>query len=148
MEYCPNGNLSDLIKKYNKLDENTAMHIILQLLSALIYLHLTKHILHRDLKTKNIMFDQHYNIRLIDFGFSKQFEPENTVLHTNCGTPTYMTPEIIQDKSYNSQCDIWSSGIILYEMLMGKSLLKIQAKLKFSKKYYTKNLTILIFPVI
>jgi serine/threonine protein kinase len=66
------------------------------------------------------MLDQFYNMRIIDFGLSKTFQSNNTMFHTWCGTPLYMAPEVILPKTYNSKCDIWSSGIILYEMLFGK----------------------------
>lgn len=120
MEYCSNGNLHDLIQNFQKIEHKNAMYIFIQLVSVLEYLHLTKHIIHRDLKPKNILFDKNYNIRLIDFGFSKKFQAKNEMFHTFCGTSEYMSPEMIQGQSYSTKTDVWSLGIILYEMIVGK----------------------------
>jgi serine/threonine protein kinase len=76
MEYLPNGNLHDFIRKNNKLEENYAKRLFLQLISVLDYLHNQKYIVHRDLKSENIMLDKYYNIRVIDFGFSKTFQSD------------------------------------------------------------------------
>jgi serine/threonine protein kinase len=86
MEYCPNGSLRQLIKKSEKLDEKNAMYIFIQLVSVLEYLHLTKHIIHRDLKARNIMFIMGSNAGLMDFHFSKKFLPENEKFQTSWST--------------------------------------------------------------
>ena len=86
MEYLPNGSLDKYIKDNGPLSEQTTMKYFVQLFSVLSYLHKTVHIMHRDLKAENILLDSNYNIRIIDFGLSKQFEDESSVFRTLCGT--------------------------------------------------------------
>jgi serine/threonine protein kinase len=66
------------------------------------------------------MLDENYNIRVIDFGLGKGFESDNSLLYTRCGSFASSAPEIILNQPYNHKCDIWSLGIIFYEMLFGK----------------------------
>jgi serine/threonine protein kinase len=66
------------------------------------------------------MLDKNYNIRVIAFGFSKSFQSDYSLFSTTCGSPSYVAPEIISSQYYDIKCDIWSSGIILYEMICGK----------------------------
>jgi serine/threonine protein kinase len=120
MEYLPNGTLHEFIKKYQKFEEDHAKRLFLQLIAVLDYLHHKKHIVHRDLKSENIMLDKNYNIRVVDFGFSRTFQSDDSLFYTKCGSLSFVAPEIIFGQPYNSKCDIWSSGIILYHMLCGK----------------------------
>jgi serine/threonine protein kinase len=119
MEYLPNGNLFDYIVKQKKLKENDAKRIFLRLIFVLDYLHNEKHIVHRDLKPQNIMFDKNYNIRIIDFDFCINIQSD-TAIQGRCGSPSFTAPEILSGRPYNSKCDIWSTGIILYQMICGK----------------------------
>jgi serine/threonine protein kinase len=120
MEYSPNGDLSSLIKKNNCIPEERAKQIFLQLIAALFYLYQEKHVAHRDIKAENIIFYRYDNIRLIDFGFSKVFTLNNQMFQTKCGTPFYLPPEVINGMFYDSRCDIWSAGMLLYHMVSGK----------------------------
>jgi MAP/microtubule affinity-regulating kinase len=77
-------------------------------------------IAHRDVKLENIIIDQNDNIKLIDFGFSCFSKPEEK-LKVFCGTPSYMSPEIVSRREYyGPPTDIWATGILLYAMLCGK----------------------------
>lgn len=116
LEYCENGDLYNFLKK-RPLKEEYCKRYMKQISYGLKYL-LSKNIIHRDLKPQNILIDKNYNIKLSDFGFARYYE-EDTLLKTLCGTPLYMAPEIMNYKDYDDKADLWSVGIILYEMLYG-----------------------------
>ena len=78
-----------------------------------------KEIPHRDLKPDNIMVTPKRKIKIVDLGTSKQLE-EDEKTRTMCGTPYFLPPEIAKRKKYNKKCDIWSLGITLYFMFLGK----------------------------
>jgi serine/threonine protein kinase len=126
LEYAPDGNLSDYLKRKGPIGEAYAKVYMKQLSLGLHYL-LTRSnpIIHRDLKPQNILMFGDYGIKLTDFGFARNIQA-NDLLNTFCGTPLYMAPELLlpsKDKSnkiYTSKVDLWSIGIILYEMLTGK----------------------------
>lgn len=92
--------------------------IMVQLFLALEHAH-KKGILHRDVKPANIFFTKLGLVKLGDFGFSKQFEEtlSNPVGQTLCGTPYYLSPEMWKAQRYNKKADVWSLGIVLYEMM-------------------------------
>ena len=82
------------------------------------YLH-TKKIAHRDIKLDNIMVNENYDVKIIDFGFSL-FTTKNKKLNLHCGTPSYMAPELVAKKDYlGSPVDVWALGVLLYKMLTG-----------------------------
>jgi len=117
-EYCSNGSLFDYISKCESLYEHEAIEFFRQLISGVECLH-KMGICHRDLNTQNILLDDDYNIKIADFGISAIFEQGQT-LKTRCGTPQYMAPEIVQNKSYAAApADIWSCGVIFFEMVNG-----------------------------
>ena len=117
MEYCENGSLNDMLLGRNKLNEKQASVIIFETLIALIDLK-SKGIIHRDLKLDNILIDIHGHVRLADFGLAKIHE--NEALKTSCGTPLYVSPELILKEKYDERTDIWSLGVIFYYLLYGK----------------------------
>ena len=114
MEYCKNGELFDKINSSGPLPEKEAGRIFNQILSALIYLK-SNGVSHRDIKPENVLFDENWNVKLIDFGFSCQADKfRKTVL----GTPSYTPPEIVRKVSYDPElADVWSLGVTLYAML-------------------------------
>jgi serine/threonine protein kinase len=119
MEYAQHGNLLNYINKRGRLTEELARRYFAELISVLDYLHNQSRVAHRDIKCENLLFDEHNNIRVIDFGLSNVFTPDNPKLQTACGSPSYVAPEIIQGQSYTHSADIWSSGIVLYAMCSG-----------------------------
>uniref|UniRef100_A0AAY5EHL4 Serine/threonine-protein kinase Nek8 n=1 Tax=Electrophorus electricus TaxID=8005 RepID=A0AAY5EHL4_ELEEL len=111
MEYAPGGTLAEYIQKRcnSLLDEDTILHFFVQILLALYHVH-NRLILHRDLKTQNILLDKHQMILKIgDFGISK-------ILVSKIGTPCYISPELCEGKPYNQKSDIWALGCVLYEL--------------------------------
>jgi serine/threonine protein kinase len=119
MEFLPNGDPRDRLNKTGPLAEDTVRYYFLQLVWALEYLHLEKHVAHRDLKCENILFDKYDNLRLIDFGLSRMSEGGSD-FSSVCGSPSYVAPEIIQHMPYKLSADIWSLGIVLYAMAVGQ----------------------------
>ena len=119
MEYLKGHDLSKIIslKDYNDFNENQMGQIIHQLLKALSFIH-SKNIIHRDIKPENILFSDKRNIfslKLIDFGLATFSEQEKKIV----GTPMYMSPEMI-DGNGTYVSDIWSVGVVVYQMITGK----------------------------
>ncbi|XP_053130974.1 serine/threonine-protein kinase Nek8 isoform X2 [Hemicordylus capensis] len=117
MEYAPGGTLAEFIHKRGNslLDEETILHFFVQILLALHHVH-AKQILHRDLKTQNILLDKHHMIvKIGDFGISKILSSKSKA-YTVVGTPCYISPELCEGKPYNQKSDIWALGCVLYEL--------------------------------
>jgi len=117
MEYCEGGHLGNLLKN-KPISEKEAKNYMKQIANGLQYL-MDNSILHRDLKPQNIMVNKDNNLKIADFGFARYFQVD-TVAETLCGTPLYMAPEIMKDRKYNYKSDLWSVGVILYQMVYGK----------------------------
>ncbi|KAJ6591616.1 kinase-like domain-containing protein [Mycena vulgaris] len=140
MEYCGGGDLSTVIKqavKQNRpISEDAVWAYFMQILLALNHCHNTgghgrtasagsaseiegkerrAQILHRDLKPDNVFLDESNTVKLGDFGLSKQLA-QATFANTYVGTPYYMSPELMQEKAYDSKSDIWSLGCVIYEL--------------------------------
>ena len=119
MEFCPNGELFQHIVDNGKLSEQEGQTIVLQLFSALDYLH-KQGIAHRDLKPENLLLSESGSLKISDFGLSK-YVGERGIANTPCGSPCYASPECVSGKPYNAiASDIWSSGVILYAALTGQ----------------------------
>ena len=117
MEYADDGDLSSKIKYNIKnhlvFEESTIWKILIQLLEGLKYLN-TKKIMHRDLKSANLFLTKKGVLKIGDLNVSKIAKLGMAV--TQIGTPFYAAPEIWQDKAYDYKCDIWSCGVIIYEI--------------------------------
>lgn len=122
MEYCEGGDINQLIKRYKKSNEHIPEDIIwkifTQVLLAIHAIHNHKEgkILHRDIKPSNIFLDKDNNIKLGDFGLSRELSVESKFAYSHVGTPYYMSPEQIDETKYNEKSDIWSLGCFLYEL--------------------------------
>ncbi len=123
MAYCAGDTLADYLREQSgRLDERTAWFFLKQMAEGLKHLH---HMLiwHRDLKPANLLLaDKSEMPRLViaDFGFSRQMWSPSAKASTLCGTVWYAAPEVLNGEQYDSRCDMWSVGAILFEMLAGK----------------------------
>ena len=126
--------LGDLTKFLNKrpLKEKYCKKYLRQLSYALKYL-LENNILHRDLKPQNILMSVSHNIIVTDFGFARTIQ-DNMLITTLCGSPMYMAPEIFNRQTYNTKSDLWSVGIIMYEMIYGHTPYKVSNFIELVKK--------------
>lgn len=118
MQCMAGGELFERVTKCKRFSEGSAADAIRQMLLAVSYLH-SHRIVHRDLKLENFLYDTEgsTHLKLIDFGFSKFFNSKER-MHTSCGTLAYVAPEVL-GKSYTSQCDMWSMGVIAFILLSG-----------------------------
>lgn len=118
MEYIDGGELFDFISKQKNqvFSEKTAYEFMFKLFSAVSHMH-AQGIVHRDIKAENIMLNKQQELKLIDFGLSKRQQGKKK-LHTVAGTPYYMAPEVL-DGTYDSKCDTWSLGCLLYVFMSG-----------------------------
>jgi serine/threonine protein kinase len=120
-EYCNQGDLGSYIKrKKNELTEEQALLIFLEICEGYKELH-KNNIMHRDLKPDNILISDGI-IKISDFSFARLFEGEKTDKHfySFVGTPFYTAPQILDGQEYSSKCDVWSLGMIFYQMLTGR----------------------------
>ncbi|KAK9902575.1 hypothetical protein M0R45_001510 [Rubus argutus] len=109
------------IKQGGRLTETEGRKLFQQLIDGVSYCH-KQGVFHRDLKLENILLDSTGNIKICDFGFSAlpQHFRSDGLLHTACGTPNYVAPEILANKGYDgAAADIWSCGVILFAILSG-----------------------------
>ena len=115
MEYANCGNLFHYVKHRRGLNEKEAFKFFIQVCNAVMFLH-RNNLIHRDLKPENILLVDNDKIKLCDFGWCTQIASEQN-RSTYCGTLEYMAPEMIMEQQYNKAIDIWSLGILLYELI-------------------------------
>lgn len=121
LEFVTGGELFDKIVHQGRLSENESRRYFQQLIDAVDYCH-SKGVYHRDLKPENLLLDAKGNLKISDFGLSAL--PQQTradgLLHTTCGTPNYVAPEVLGHKGYDGAvADVWSCGVIFYVLMAG-----------------------------
>lgn len=116
MELCSGGMLTDWNKTYRSFGEKLA--VLKQIVEGLHHLHSIGFV-HRDIKPQNILLDPSGCVKIADFGFACEFV-QGSMMDTLCGSPMYMAPEILLQKPYDNKVDVWSIGILSYELLTGR----------------------------
>ncbi|KAJ0409487.1 hypothetical protein P43SY_002377 [Pythium insidiosum] len=119
LEYCAGGDLAAVMKSTRGLAEEQARVYMSQLASGLQFLR-SQNVVHRDLKPANLLLSSknqaNAKLKIADFGFARELQSES-LAESVVGSPLYMAPELLEYKSYDAKADLWSVGIILYEML-------------------------------
>ena len=127
LEFVSGGELFDKIVDAGKFEEKMARYYFRQLVHGVKFCH-DQGVCHRDLKPENLLLDTDNNLKISDFGLSafslsqsaEEHTPVAQLLHTTCGTPNYVAPEVLADRGYDGKAaDVWSIGVILYVLLAG-----------------------------
>lgn len=116
LEYAKHGSLYKLLKERERFDEKTVAIYIRDLTRALVYCH-TKKVIHRDIKPENLLIGHNGELKIADFGWSVHSPSSRRM--TLCGTLDYLSPEMIEGKPHSYAVDIWSLGVLCYELLVG-----------------------------
>ncbi|KAK5131714.1 hypothetical protein BJ546DRAFT_721991 [Cryomyces antarcticus] len=120
LEYCPGDELYNHLLENGRMEAAKVQKIFTQLIGAVSYVH-NMSCVHRDLKLENILLDKHGNVKLVDFGFTREYEGKASYLQTWCGTVCYSAPEMLKGEKYaGEKVDVWSLGVILYALLCGE----------------------------
>ena len=117
MEFCEGGDLAQYIKQQGSkpLNENKIWKFLIQICLGLAYIH-QKKVLHRDIKSMNVFLSKQEDVRIGDLGVAKILADTGNFAHTMIGTPYYLSPEMCEEKPYNSKSDVWALGCVIYEM--------------------------------
>jgi len=116
MEYLPGGCLTDLLRI--NLPEDQIAALLKETLKALVFLH-DLHVIHRDIKSDNLLITREGEIKLVDFGFTCLLSKQRPLRKSVVGTPYWMAPEVTKGQSYDVSCDIWSLGVMSLELAEG-----------------------------
>jgi len=148
MEWCEGHSLDQILKEKGKLPPERAIRITLGILRALEYIH--QHgVAHRDLEPEHIMVDDEDRIKLIDFGVASQQGAKRltfTSLGQVVGTPEYISPEQVRGKRGDARSDLYSTGIMLYEMLTGTTPFKGSSPMAIMNARLVQNIPPLRLP--
>ncbi|SMN19514.1 similar to Saccharomyces cerevisiae YOL113W SKM1 Member of the PAK family of serine/threonine protein kinases with similarity to Ste20p and Cla4p [Maudiozyma saulgeensis] len=126
MEYMEGGSLTDIIENcqanttsHSPLMEPQIAYIVRETCQGLKFLH-DKHIIHRDIKSDNVLMDTQARVKITDFGFCAKLTDKRSKRATMVGTPYWMAPEVVKQREYDEKVDVWSLGIMTIEMLEGE----------------------------
>jgi serine/threonine-protein kinase len=135
MEYLEGRTLEDMIKKKVQFNFRILAQIIMQICGALQYAH-EREIIHRDIKPANIMILRDYQVKVMDFGIARVESHSMTKTGIAMGTPNYISPEQLRGQSIDKRADLFSLGVVIYELLVGK------------RPFRGENITSLIYSVL
>ena len=138
MDYASHGSLFDFIRKNKHLSEELSFSIFIQVVNAVYFLH-RNNLIHRDIKPENLLLFENNKVKLCDFGWCVSLNGGQR--GTFCGTTEYMAPEMVNLKEYSKEIDVWSLGILLYEMVHGHSPF-IPKKPTFNEREVMENIKI------
>eukprot|EP00210_Caulerpa_lentillifera_P005787 g5533.t1 len=138
MEFCKDGDLESVMQK-GPCDEVFTRQCMVQLAAGLQELR-SMGLVHRDLKPPNLLLHDGV-LKIADFGFARSLQPEK-LADTLCGSPLYMAPEVLQLKKYDARADLWSVGVIMYEMLVGRTPFEGQTYVHLLKNIETTKVRI------
>uniref|UniRef100_A0A8C3K069 Serine/threonine-protein kinase PLK n=1 Tax=Calidris pygmaea TaxID=425635 RepID=A0A8C3K069_9CHAR len=119
LEYCSRRSMAHILKARKVLTEPEVRYYLRQIVSGLKYLH-EQEILHRDLKLGNFFINENMELKLGDFGLAARLEPLEHRRRTICGTPNYLSPEVLNKQGHGCESDIWALGCVMYTMLLGR----------------------------
>lgn len=120
IEYAPGGQLWYKLNQTGRFDEETVKSYLRDIVLAVEYLHNREPaIIHRDIKPENLLLDSKNRVKLADFGWSNFFTDTKRI--TYCGTLDYLAPEMILELGHDKALDIWSLGVLIFELLTGKA---------------------------
>ncbi|NIN92857.1 tetratricopeptide repeat protein [bacterium] len=138
MEYVPGQDLRGLIRQSGQLAVGTAISIAKQVCEGMAEAHRLG-VIHRDLNPQNIMIDKEGNARIMDFGIARTLKAKGiTGAGVMVGTPEYMSPEQVESKEVDQRSDIYSLGVILYEMVTGRVPFEGETPLSVAVKHKTE----------
>mgnify|MGYP000250286629 FL=1 len=112
------GELFEVLQREKRLPESLVQNIAFQLVMALQYLH-QRRVIHRDMKPQNVLISAKGTVKLCDFGFARSNIDRRNLIKSIKGTPLYMAPELVCNKAYDHRVDLWSLGVIVYELYYG-----------------------------
>lgn len=121
LEMCSNQSMMEMLRARKTFTEGEAKYYMTQILGAINFMH-RRRVIHRDLKLGNIFLDSHMHVKIGDFGLATVLDKSSDRRVTICGTPNYIAPEVLagKHKGHSFEVDIWSAGVILYTMVVGR----------------------------
>ncbi|KAE8702883.1 Tesmin/TSO1-like CXC domain-containing protein, putative isoform 1 [Hibiscus syriacus] len=140
VEYLPGGTLKQYLirNRRKKLALKVVVQLALDLSRGLSYLH-SKKIVHRDVKTENLLLDAHKNVKIADFGVARVEAWNPCEMTGETGTLGYMAPEVLSGKPYNRKCDVYSFGICLWKFIAATCLIRISASSRYHPQLFERT---------